>query len=207
MQRRGEVVIGIGRAPAGGAAILVILGLTVVLARAGEPPAAAPAAVAAAGAATAKAPHVDPEEVALARGKPLSHLPTEEVFALEKRRQRLDARERALDDRERQLITLRDALDARLDRLATLQRQMDDYLNRFKKQEETHLAQLVKVVQSMRADAAAAALGQMDERLATLVLARMNEKKAAKIMNVLPSAKAVLLASRMGEGAAFTKAK
>jgi len=182
-------------------ALLVTIGLTVAIAHAAEPLSTAPATAKVTGSATKAADltRVDPKEVALARGQHLSHLPTEEVFSLEQRRQRLDAREQAVADRERQLATLRDALDQRLDRLTNLQRQMDDYLNRFKKQEETNLAQLVKVIQSMRADAAAASLSQMDERLATLVLSRMNEKKAAKIMNVLPPSKAVLLASRMGE--------
>jgi len=172
-------------------ALLAAVGPAVAVAQATEPPSTAADAP--------DVPRVDPKEVALARGQQLSHLPAEEVFSLEQRRQRLEAREQAVADRERQLATLRDALDQRLDRLTTLQRRMDDYLNRFKKQEEASLGQLVKVVQSMRADAAAASLSQMDERLATLVLARMNEKKAAKIMNVLPPSKAVLLASRMGE--------
>lgn len=195
MQRRSPRRRGIRRWPGGavasGLALLAMVALTATIAHAEEGPTTE--------AETADLPQVDPEEVALARGEPPSHLPTEELFSLEQRRQRLETREQAVADRERQLATLRDALDQRLDRLATVQRQMDDYLNRFKKQEETNLAQLVKVVQSMRADAAAASLSQMDERLATLVLSRMNEKKAAKIMNVLPAAKAVLLASRMGE--------
>jgi len=178
-------------------ALLAMVALTAAVAHAEQPPTTAPAAV--------DLLRVDPKEVALARGKQISHLPTEEVFSLKQRRQRLDAREQAVADRERQLATLRDALDKRLDRLTTLQRRMDDYLNRFKKQEETSLSQLVKVVQSMRADAAAASLSKMDERLATLVLSRMNEKKAAKIMNVLPAAKAVLLASRMGEAQRWKK--
>ena len=185
-----------GRVAASTVAILATVGLAIVVAHAAETPGAVPTGSAAK---ATEAPRVDPKEVALARGKQLSHLPTEEVFSLKQRRQRLDAREEAVADRERQLATLRDALDQRLNRLATLQRRMEDYLNRFKKQEETNLGQLVKVVQSMRPDAAAASLSQMDERLATLVLARMNEKKAAKIMNVLPPSKAVLLASRMGE--------
>jgi len=186
-----------GRVSIAALALFAMVGLTASIARSAEPPSAAPTTGAAAK--VDDAPRVDPKEVALARGQHLSHLPTEEVFTLEQRRQRLERREQAVADRERQLATLRDALDQRLDRLTTLQRRMDDYLNRFKKQEETNLGQLVKVVQSMRADAAAASLSQMDERLATLVLSRMNEKKAAKIMNVLPPAKAVLLASRMGE--------
>ncbi|NCO58018.1 MAG: hypothetical protein COW73_04405 [Nitrospirae bacterium CG18_big_fil_WC_8_21_14_2_50_70_55] len=150
----------------------------------------------------ATAPVVDPKEVALARGAGVSHLPAAEAFDLEQRRQRIEAREQAVADREEQLATLRDALDQRLDRLTALQRQLDDYLNRFKKEEETHLAQLVKVVGAMRAEAAAASLSQLDERLATLVLARMNEKKAAKIMNVLPPDRAVILAKRMGAAGA-----
>ncbi len=199
----------------GSLGVLVAVGLALTPAAAGAAGAAAPAAAKGAAAEAAAAPvapaaaaakpKVDPKEVALARGEMPSPLPTEEVFALDQRRRRLEARERALADRERQVQALMGQLDARIQRLATLQRQVADYLDRFKKQEEQNLAQLVKVVQSMRPDAAAAALGRMDARLATLVLARMNEKKAAKIMNVLPPEKAVLLASRMGAAAAYTE--
>lgn len=143
---------------------------------------------------------VSDEEAALYRGAPLPRLPDEDVFALEQRRQALDARSLELDSRERQLAMLRDELDQRLARLTTLQHAMDDYLNRWRKEEEANLAQLVKVYAKMKAPAASAAVQEMDERLATALLERMPEKKAAKIMDLLPPDKAVAIARRMGQG-------
>jgi flagellar motility protein MotE (MotC chaperone) len=140
------------------------------------------------------------EEAALARGESLVQLPEEEVFSLEQRRRALDRRAAALDDQERQLLLLQKELDARLTRLTALQGAMEEYLNRWRKQEEENLAQLVKVYEAMRSEAAATTMGKMDERLATAVLARMNEKKAAKVMNLLVPEKAVNIARRMGRG-------
>jgi flagellar motility protein MotE (MotC chaperone) len=143
---------------------------------------------------------VDQEEVAVIRGEALPRLPDSDVFDLARRRQALDARALELDDRERQLTLLRDALDQRLDRLAALQEAMEDYLTRWRKLEEVDIAQLVKVYMAMKPAPAAAAIGTMDERLATHILSRMNEKKAAKIMDLLPPAKAVSIARLMGPG-------
>jgi len=140
------------------------------------------------------------EEAALYRGATVPRLPDADVFALEQRRQALDARALELDDRERQLTLLREELDQRLDRLTTLQRAMDDYLNRWRKEEEANLVQLVKVYSAMKPPAAATAVEAMEERLATALLERMPEKKAAKIMDLLPAEKAVNIARRMGQG-------
>jgi len=139
-------------------------------------------------------------EAALYRGATVPRLPDADVFALDQRRQALDARALELDDRERQLTVLREELDQRLDRLTTLQRAMDDYLNRWRKEEEANLAQLVKVYSAMKPPAAATAVDAMEERLATALLERMPEKKAAKIMDLLPAEKAVTIARRMGQG-------
>jgi len=140
------------------------------------------------------------EEAALYRGTTVPRLPDVDVFALEQRRQALDSRALELDDRERQLELLREELDQRLDRLTTLERAMDDYLNRWRKEEEANLAQLVKVYSAMKPPAAATAVQAMEERLATALLERMPEKKAAKIMDLLPAEKAVTIARRMGQG-------
>jgi flagellar motility protein MotE (MotC chaperone) len=140
------------------------------------------------------------EEAALYRGATVPRLPDADVFALEQRRQALDGRALELDDRERQLDVLRQELDQRLDRLTTLERAMNDYLNRWRKEEEANLAQLVKVYSAMKPPAAATAVEAMEERLATALLERMPEKKAAKIMDLLPAEKAVTIARRMGQG-------
>ena len=143
---------------------------------------------------------VDQEEIAVVRGEALPQLPDVDVFDLAQRRQALDARALELDDRERQLTALRDELDARLKRLSALQVAMEDYLTRWRKLEDADVAQLVKVYTAMSPAPAAAAIGAMDERLATNILSRMNEKKAAKIMNLLPPTKSVNIARLMGQG-------
>jgi flagellar motility protein MotE (MotC chaperone) len=143
---------------------------------------------------------VDQEEVAMIRGEALPRLPDVDVFDLAQRRQALDARALELDDRERQLTALRDELDQRLVRLAALQVAMEDYLTRWRKVEEADVAQLVKVYTAMKPAPAAAAIGSMDERLATNILSRMNEKKAAKIMDLLAPTKSVNIARLMGRG-------
>jgi flagellar motility protein MotE (MotC chaperone) len=143
---------------------------------------------------------VDQQEVAMIRGEALPRLPDVDVFDLSQRRQALDARALELENREVQLALLRDELDERLQRLAATQAAMDEYLTRWHKIEEADITQLVKVYTAMKPPPAAAAIGAMEERLATNILSRMNEKKAAKIMDLLPSAKAVTIARLMGRG-------
>lgn len=112
-------------------------------------------------------------------------LTMEAIQELETRKKQLDARERDLEERAKALEIQEKVLREKLRRMEELNKKMAERLDGFKKDHETRVTKLVTVVESMRPQAAADYVSQLDSELAVEILARIQVAKASKILNLV----------------------
>ena len=99
--------------------------------------------------------------------------------------------------KEKELKTLNEEADKKLgeinrklEELQTLQKNLKDQLAKKNAEEVKRIKELGKIYEKMAPDKAALALSNMDDKLATDLLATMKPRSAAKILNVLDRKKA-----------------
>jgi flagellar motility protein MotE (MotC chaperone) len=102
------------------------------------------------------------------------------------------AGDKDLPMREKELKTMSEEVDKKLgeinrklEELQAMQKNMKALLAQKDAEELKRIKELGKIYEKMTPDKAAFALANMDERLATNLLANMKAKSAAKILNVL----------------------
>lgn len=117
-------------------------------------------------------------------GTPIA-LTMEAIQELEERKNSLDARERLMNERAKALEIQEKVLKDKLRRMEELNQKMAERLDGFKKNHDEKVTKLVAVVETMRPQAAAAYVEQLDAELAVAILARMQVQKAAKILNLV----------------------
>ena len=100
--------------------------------------------------------------------------------------------QKALPMREKELKTMSEEVDKKLgeinrklEELQAMQKNIKTLLAQKDAEELKRIKELGKIYEKMTPDKAAFALANMDERLATNLLANMKPKSAAKILNVL----------------------
>ena len=105
--------------------------------------------------------------------------------------------QKALPMREKELKTLSEVVDKKLgeinlklEELQTLQKSLKALMAQRDAEELKRIKELGKIYEKMTPDKAAFALANMDDKLATDLLATMKAKSAAKILNVLDRKKA-----------------
>lgn len=103
-----------------------------------------------------------------------------------------DDDKKGLPMREKELKTMSEEVDKKLgeinqklEELQTMQKNIKTLLAQKDAEELKRIKELGKIYEKMAPDKAAFALANMDERLATNLLANMKAKSAAKILNVL----------------------
>lgn len=112
-------------------------------------------------------------------------LTLEAIQELEARKKSLDARERELEERAKNLDIQEKVLSEKLRRMEELNKKMAERLDGFKKEHEQRVTKLVTVVESMRPQAAADYVSNLDPDLAVEILARIQVAKASKILNLV----------------------
>jgi flagellar motility protein MotE (MotC chaperone) len=108
-----------------------------------------------------------------------------------------NANDKGLTMREKELKTLSEVVDKKLgeinlklEELQTLQKSLKALMAQRDAEELKRIKELGKIYEKMTPDKAAFALANMDDKLATDLLASMKVKSAAKILNVLDRKKA-----------------
>jgi flagellar motility protein MotE (MotC chaperone) len=171
-------------------AVFLLAAASVVVAdessgKAGEEAAGADAVKAAAAAAKGS-------PVAAAKGTPIA-LTMEAIEELDQRKKALDARERQLEERAKSLEIQEKLLKEKLHRMEELNKKMADRLDTFQKDHDGKITKLVTVVETMKPQAAAEYVENLDADLAVAILAKIQVAKAAKIMNLVDKKKSARL--------------
>jgi flagellar motility protein MotE (MotC chaperone) len=116
---------------------------------------------------------------------------------LDNRDRALDRRETSLMAREEELRNLEAELQSRLEELEGVRTELSTLLEQADAERETKVQGLVKMVEVMRGNQAAAVLVELEPELAIEVLDRMKSTKAGKALAAMPPVKAAVLAERM----------
>jgi flagellar motility protein MotE (MotC chaperone) len=111
------------------------------------------------------------------------------------------ARDRRYSLQAMELKKLKDDIDERIRRLEEKRREYEDWMKR----RETFLAKaqedVVKIYATMKPDAAAERLAELDARLAAGILMKLDSRKAGVIMNEMNSKAAATLTAIMASAA------
>jgi flagellar motility protein MotE (MotC chaperone) len=129
---------------------------------------------------------------AAAKGTPIA-LTMEAIEELDERKKALDARERQLEERAKSLEIQEKLLKEKLSRMEELNKKMAGRLEDFKKDHDGKITKLVTVVETMKPQAAAEYMENLDPDLAVAVLSKIQVAKAAKIMNLVDKKKSARL--------------
>jgi len=160
---------------------------------------ASPGAAPAAANATATPPaEAAPAEAAPAEAAPLRPAPEEDfsdaelktLQSLAKRREELDAREKAVDTREGLLAAGEKRVDQKIAELKDLQGKIKGLLKTYDEQETGKLKSLVKIYENMKPKDAAPIFEQLDMDTLLDIVERMKERKVSPILAQMSPAKA-----------------
>lgn len=108
---------------------------------------------------------------------------------LNRLRDRLAEREKAISAKEAELKTLEKAIQEEFAKLEQTRSDLAKVDDLKKKENEEKIAKIVETLESMSPKPASQLIGTMDEALAVTAIRRMSTQKLAKIMNVMESGK------------------
>lgn len=124
--------------------------------------------------------------------------PTETmVQSLKERERKLDERERKLAEEERRLQDLKREVEAKLTASEQVLKDMRQLAGQADVEREKEIGKWIKIYQAMPAADAGKVIAELDPEFARLLLARMEAKKAAKILATFPPDKAVELGRKL----------
>lgn len=118
---------------------------------------------------------------------------------LAKRRQQLEAREKALDTREALMKASEKQIDTKIAELTGLKDQIEKLLGQQQKEQNSKITSLVKIYEQMKPKEAAAIFNQMDMTVLLQVVSKMSERKSAPIIAAMDTQKANELTVRLTE--------
>ena len=124
----------------------------------------------------------------------------EEILVLRDLRKRsleLDRRSAALDERQASLADLEVQMGAELTSLEAMRAAVVTLMEEQKAQNAERIANLARVVDTMKAREAATMLAGMDEPVALEILRKLKPKQAGKVLGAMPDRKAQRLGDRM----------
>jgi flagellar motility protein MotE (MotC chaperone) len=151
------------------------------------PKPAAPAVPAASGAAQAGDP------------PPVSDAERSILLDLRKRREELEARDRALDERQKEQDAANKRLDERVQQLTALQSRLEALEATRQQHKQENWTGLVKVYENMKPRDAAAIFDALDMQVLLQVLDRMQERKVAPILAAMQPDRARLATQLLAE--------
>ncbi|MBU6234466.1 MAG: flagellar protein FlbB [Alphaproteobacteria bacterium] len=109
---------------------------------------------------------------------------------LGKRREQLNAREKALDTREAMMAAAEKQIDDKLQELSELKKQIEQLLGQQDVEENNRIASLVKIYEGMKPKDAANIFNQMEMGVLLKVVSKMSERKVAPIIAAMDTTKA-----------------
>lgn len=118
---------------------------------------------------------------------------------LAKRREQLQAREKALNTREAMMKAAEKQIDEKVDELSQLKKQLEQLLGQQDVEENNRIQSLVKIYEGMKPKDAAAIFNQMDMPVLLKVVSRMSERKASPVIAAMDTAKAKELTVQLTE--------
>lgn len=107
------------------------------------------------------------------------------VELLENRNKELDKREAELNEREARLKQLSREIEAKIARLSKLREESESYFKKIDAAEAGKIAHLVKIYEVMPPKDAAVRMEQLDEDIAILILSKMKQRAAAKVLALI----------------------
>ncbi len=119
--------------------------------------------------------------------------------SLAKRREELDARERALAQREALLTAAEQRMDQKLEELKGLQHSIEALMKQHDAQEEERLKSLVKIYENMKPRDAARIFEQLDMDVLLDVVERMREARVAPILALVNPSRAQEITIQLAE--------
>lgn len=126
--------------------------------------------------------------------------PLESLAVSLKRRQReMDEREARLKEESQRLDALRKEVESSLARSQQVLKQMEQLAGNAAAQRDKELVRWIKIYEGMTPAQAGQMLGQLNLDFARELLAKMDPKKASKILSAFPPAKAVELGKLLQE--------
>lgn len=102
--------------------------------------------------------------------------------SLSKRRDELDAQEKAMALRETILKATEMRIDGKIAEMRDLKKQVEDLLAEYKKKDEEQIMSLVKIYENMKPKDAARIFEEIDMKVLLQVINHMNERKIAPIL-------------------------
>jgi flagellar motility protein MotE (MotC chaperone) len=144
--------------------------------------------------AAADAPHVVPDASAS-----FSTSEIEVLQSLAKRRDELDAREKALGQHEALLKAAEQEVDKKIAELTKLKTDMEKLLGQQQKDEAARIASLVKIYENMKPADAANIFNKLDMNILLDVVGRMNERKVSPILAGMDPEKAKDVTIKLAE--------
>lgn len=153
---------------------LKLTGASDALTAQAEEPAAAPPAAA--------APIDAPPPVAAPAADGPTASESDVLERLADRRKQLDQRERDLDMREKLIAAAEKRVEERITELKVIEGRIETMFGRRGEQEESQLASLVKMYETMKPASAAAIFNTLEQGVLIDVMARMKPAKAAPIL-------------------------
>ncbi len=119
------------------------------------------------------------------------------VESVGRRQKELDSREEELKAREERVFAVREDVNARIAELKRLHGTIEALVKKIDEINGERVKRLVKIYESMSPEEAAARIEKLDQDLAVMILASVNEKKAAKILGFVDVAKSVKLSKAL----------
>lgn len=135
-----------------------------------------------------------PAQAAASKGSGMNLEDEKGLLASIKRRQKeLDDMEEELKVREERLEIVKKDIDARIRELEKVRSEIEAFAGKIDAADNDRVRRLVKIYESMNPEEAAQRLEKLDTKLAVLILSKMREKNAAKILEFVKVERSVTL--------------
>lgn len=118
---------------------------------------------------------------------------------LQKRRKKLDRKQRDLMRREALLTASEKEIDRKFEELTTIKAELNELLNSQSKEEEYRIKRLVKVYENMKPKDAARIFDTLDIKILVDVTSRMSERKLSPVMAQMNPERAKVITIAMAE--------
>lgn len=123
----------------------------------------------------------------------------EVLQSLSKRRDELDAREKAIAQKEALLQAAEQEVDHKIAELNKLKGEIEDLLGKQQTMENDRIESLVKIYENMKPKEAATIFNTLDMTVLLNVISHMNERKVAPIIAAMDPQKARIVTIRLAE--------
>lgn len=121
----------------------------------------------------------------------------EDMQAWNKKRNVLDAREKALDEKEEEVKAAQERANTKISELEQLEAKIRALLDEEASIKDKKIKRLTAVYEGMKAERAAPVIAQMELDIVVKIFSRMNEKQVGKILSFMPPQQAVVISQAL----------